>query len=109
MPQRPNDEHLQTSFSLAIVSSLRSRRSWAHSVRRIEAGITRLAVLVILVVWLAALGLLAVNRQNITDWWTLRHYQAPQSIAELATQDTMTPLARRIFYVNKPDVMPKAA
>jgi len=56
--------------------------------------------LFLLVLWLALLGATAYNRQNIIDWWRLRNYQAPAAIAQLATQDTMTAYARRIFYVN---------
>jgi hypothetical protein len=53
-----------------------------------------------LLIWLALLGLAAANRQNIIDWWQLRHYQAPAAVAQLAAQDTMTAYARKIFYVN---------
>jgi hypothetical protein len=56
--------------------------------------------LFLLVLWLALLGATAYNRQNIIDWWRLWNYQAPAAIAQLATQDTMTAYARRIFYVN---------
>lgn len=60
----------------------------------------RLRALFLLLAWFALLGLAAVNRQNVIDWWRLRHYQAPAAIAQLAAQDTMTPYARKIFYVN---------
>jgi hypothetical protein len=57
------------------------------------------ALLVILVA-----GNLAVwiQRQQIADWWRLRNYQAPASIAQLASDDTMTPYATHLFYVNHP-------
>ncbi len=70
-------------------------------------GAGRLAALLLLLVWLAALGLLAANRQNIFDWWRLRNYQAPASVAQLASQDTMTAEGRRILYVNRPDISSK--
>jgi hypothetical protein len=56
--------------------------------------------LLLLIVWLAILALLALNKQNLTDWWLLRHYQAPAAVAQLATQDTMTAYGRKILYVN---------
>lgn len=55
-----------------------------------------------LLAWFALLGLAAVNRQNILDWWKLHSYQAPASISALATQDTMTDYGRKVFYVNQP-------
>jgi hypothetical protein len=65
--------------------------------------------LLILVIWLAVLGLLAANRQNIVDWWMLRHYQAPATVAQLAGQDTMTDYARKIFYVNHAAIEDKSS
>lgn len=47
------------------------------------------------------------NHQNITDWWKLRNYQAPAPVAQLATQDTMTAYARKIFYVNHAAILAK--
>ncbi len=72
--------------------------------RNLSSGTSRLSLLVILLVWLALLGLLAVNRQNIFDWWRLRHYQAPAAVSQLAGQDTMTAYARKVFYVNRPAI-----
>ncbi len=64
----------------------------------------RFGILLLLVVWAAVLGLVAINRQNILDWWMLRHYTAPAVVAQLAAQDSLTDSARKIFYVNKPSV-----
>ncbi len=64
--------------------------------------VKRLSLLLILLLWLAALAVAAANRQNILDWWALRSYHAPAAIAQLATEDTMTAYARKIFYVNHP-------
>jgi len=48
-------------------------------------------------------GVLAVsNHQNIYDWARLRSYSAPAAVSQIATDDTMTAKARRIFYVNRP-------
>jgi hypothetical protein len=49
----------------------------------------------------------AVERQNLSDWWRLRGYQAPATVAQLATQTTMDAYARKIFYVNHPDIESK--
>jgi len=48
----------------------------------------------------------AVHHQDIYDWARLRNYTAPASVAQIATDDTMTAKARRIFYVNQPVLTP---
>jgi len=60
-----------------------------------------------LALWVALLVLVLYNRQGLADWWALRHYQAPAAVAQLATDDTMTQYARRVFYVNEPQLQPK--
>lgn len=64
--------------------------------------------LLILLLWLAALGLVAFNRHNILDWWKLEHYQPSAAVATLAGQDTMTGYSRKIFYVNHPQIDAKS-
>lgn len=55
---------------------------------------------------IAALAILAILYwQPISDWWRLRGYQPPAAISQLATQDTMTPYARHLFYLNKPELL----
>jgi hypothetical protein len=54
-------------------------------------------------------AVLSYNRQGILDWWHLRHYAPPAAIAELATQDTMTSYARKVLYVNKPQLQSKTS
>lgn len=49
-----------------------------------------------------ALVLGVTHAQALEDWWKLRGYSPPASITQLATEDTMTPLATHIFYVNHP-------
>jgi len=56
----------------------------------------------LLLVLLVAVLTTASNYQNIADWLPLRNYQPPAAISSLADQTTMTPLARKIFYVNHP-------
>lgn len=60
--------------------------------------------LLVLVVVLAALALVALNRQAIQDWWKLRGYQPPSAIVKLADQDTMNSYTRHLFYLNKPQL-----
>lgn len=59
----------------------------------------------VLVVLLGLLGLTWVQRQAVADWMKLRGYQAPATVAALATEDTMTPEATKLFYVNHPDIV----
>ncbi len=69
-----------------------------------QGHLSRFGSFIMLFVWLSVLAALAVNRQNISDWWKLRDYQAPAAQAALADQVTMTPLARKVFYVNDPQL-----
>lgn len=50
-----------------------------------------------------------LNFSAITDWLALRNYQPPAAIAALASQTSMTPSARRVFYVNHPELSSKSA
>src|SRR5437016_5508500 len=45
------------------------------------------------------------KKQAIADWWELRGYAPPAGVISLANQDTMTEPARRIFYVNHPQLI----
>lgn len=49
------------------------------------------------------------NAQALTDWWQLRGYTPPAAVTTLARQDTMTPYATHIFYVNHPDLETSAS
>ncbi len=72
--------------------------------RRSGGSVGSLVVLVMLLVVLIGFVLAAVNRQNIWDWYHLQGYQAPATVSALATQDTMTNYARKVFYVNQPEI-----
>jgi hypothetical protein len=50
-----------------------------------------------------------IERQQVADWWRLRDYQAPASIAALASDTTMTGYAKHLFYVNHPVLESKQA
>ncbi len=68
-----------------------------NKLRRVSGGIVTLAIV--------ALPLIGFwQRQAIFDWWRLRNYSPPASIAALATDDQMTDQARRLFYINHPQL-----
>lgn len=67
----------------------------------------RLVGLTFVLGWTAVIAMAIVHRQDIVDWWKLHNYQAPAEVASLATQDTMTDRARKVFYVNQPAVLDK--
>lgn len=73
--------------------------------RIIKNGLVTLAFLALLSFPL----LIYFNAQALSDWWQLRNYTPPASVASLATQDTMTTSARHIFYVNHPNIESDAA
>ncbi|HKU18499.1 MAG TPA: hypothetical protein VJP80_04455 [Candidatus Saccharimonadales bacterium] len=59
---------------------------------------------------LVATGLImARQRDAIMDWAILRGYHAPSNVAQLASQDTFSAYARRLFFVNKPQIDDKQA
>ena len=68
-------------------------------------GASRRSLLLIIAAWLALMGLLFAYRQDVYDWWRLKGYTAPAEVAQLADQDTMTPYARHMFYLNHPELL----
>lgn len=50
----------------------------------------------------AAIFLTYTNAQNIEDWFRLRNYTPPPSIAAFVREDSMTPKAAKVFYVTHP-------
>lgn len=66
------------------------------------ATTTLKATLIILVI--ASGWLLVSNFRQINDWWVLRDYQPSERIVALATESTMTPRARQIFYRSDPQI-----
>jgi hypothetical protein len=67
----------------------------------------RLWPYMLLVVLLLINGIAWSERQNIADWWRLHNYQVPQDIAQLASDTTMTPYAKHLFYINHPSLETK--
>lgn len=53
----------------------------------------------------SALAIVWVQRQAVTDWIKLRGYEPAATVSALATDDTMTPTARHLFYVNRPQIL----
>lgn len=49
------------------------------------------------------------QEQAIVDWYKLRGYQAPARIAQLADETTMTDYARKLYYVNRPQLITKSS
>ncbi len=71
---------------------------------------TRQLVSRVVILALLALPFVVYFRaQAISDWWQLRGYTPPAAAASLAIQDTMTPSARHIFYVNHPQLIGNVA
>lgn len=62
-------------------------------------------ILLIVLFVLIGLSIWAIfNIQKIRDWYILANYKPPLSISQIASYDTMTPYAKRLFYVNKPQL-----
>src|ERR1700712_2299715 len=72
-----------------------------------QSGRGGLATLLVLLILIGAAAFALRDRQNIMDWWTLRNYTPTSTVSALATQDTMTPYARKVFYVNDPQISSK--
>ena len=62
-----------------------------------------------LLVFVAAAAVLFFNQQRLVDYSRLHNYTAPPEVATIATQDTLTPYARKVFYVNHPLIEQKSA
>ncbi len=65
------------------------------------ASITVLAILILIFIALS-------NRQNIFDWWALRDYTPPVTVATIADQISLNPSSKKVFYVNKPIITSSA-
>jgi len=70
---------------------------------------TGIGAFVVLIIGLALIAILFWQRQNLLDWWALRGYTPSSAITTLADETTLTPQARHVFYVNKPQVLGSSA
>src|SRR3989344_8252533 len=61
--------------------------------------------IVVPLVALAGLVLFLLNFNSISDWWKLLEYQPPADVSGLAEKTTMTDPAKRLFYVNHPQIL----
>lgn len=65
----------------------------------------RLLSYILSLVLLAGVLVAWVQRDAIFDTWRLRNYTPPAAVSQLADVTTMTPDARRLFYVYQPDII----
>ncbi len=61
-----------------------------------------------LVIFLIIVAVFFWQLQNITDWYKLRGYSAPSEISNIASQDTMTGYATKLFYINHPEILDRS-
>ncbi len=54
-------------------------------------------------------ALVTLNVQAIIDWWRLHDYTPSADIATIADQTTMSDKARKLFYVNRPQLLTGSA
>jgi hypothetical protein len=66
---------------------------------------TSLGAIIALIIGLVLFAAIFVYRQQLIDWWMLRGYTAPTEVSNIADDVTFTDTARRIFYVNKPQIL----
>ncbi|HWT56062.1 MAG TPA: hypothetical protein VN031_03460 [Candidatus Microsaccharimonas sp.] len=76
--------------------------------RPTKSPTARKFLLLLFLILLVGLGVVYKERWNLYDWYKLRNYTAPAAVVQLASDDTMTPYARRVLYVNQPALEEKA-
>lgn len=67
-------------------------------------GLRQGLLVLLTLVLLAAPFLVWWKAQALADWWQLRGYTPPATVASLANQDTMSTYATHVFYVNHPNI-----
>lgn len=72
----------------------------------IAQRLRRLAI--ILSIPVALTVLILVFGPQVREWYILRNYAPPADISQLATQTTMTDQARRLFYLNRPQIQDRS-
>lgn len=70
---------------------------------RIRNTISWVALVIVIAITIGAL----TKMQDIYDWFALRNYTPPAKVVKLADDTTMNDYARKIFYVNHPDLNEK--
>ena len=66
------------------------------------------SVSIALFIFLSLAIILVSQSRNISDWYKLSNYKAPASIASLVSQDTFTPYATKLFYINHPKILDRS-
>lgn len=67
----------------------------------------KLASVVVSVAVIAGSIYAVSNARSIMDWFALRNYTPSQQLVKLADQTTMNDHTRRVFYVNRPEILDK--
>lgn len=68
---------------------------------------TSIIALCVLLFGILLLTLAYFQKQHIYDWYMLRDYKPNSAISKIADDITLTDSARRMFYVNKPEILDK--
>lgn len=63
----------------------------------------------ILVAVIAAVLAVLTHATAIQDWFRLRNYHPPAAVQAFTVQDTMTPYATHLFYINHPEIQSNVA
>lgn len=85
----------------------RLQNRYVTTVRSAQAGASQRSLLVVLIVICLIGAVAAANRQNIYDWVALRGYEPAPTISQLASQNTFSSYATKVFYVNRPELKSK--
>lgn len=64
----------------------------------------RLGGLIVLIALIVFGSVAVAERQNISDWYALRGYHPTSAVVQLANETTMNTYARKVFYVNHPEI-----
>lgn len=70
-----------------------------------KALVSLLGLLIIVV----SVGLIYINRYNITDYIILRSYNPPTEIVAIANDNSFNDFAKKLFYVNKPQILDRSS
>lgn len=90
----PSQSKQRFADNLTPPSQMAPKKSRSGLAALLSAGVCVVLAALIILSW-----------QPVSDWWRLRDYHPPASISRLADQDTMTPYARHLFYLNKPQLL----
>lgn len=71
--------------------------------------VSRLVLLAIVIASFASVGVAIVAQRPIMDWLALRNYQPSKAVQALASETNMDDYARKVFYVNHPQIQNKSS